>query len=150
MDHKKTFLLPSTSKRRDFSGYEPGTTEEDGKTQLFPTAAAAAGMEDGAAQYAALLEAKSHWQRDAKAVLAVAAAAKDALSRLPPKRGGPVGAVGVGDESEEIKELGCKIQRQAADFAAAQLSLAVAEGKVSHYSGIAGSRTDRESPGASI
>ena len=110
-------------------------------------------MEDAAAQYAALLEAKSHWQRDAKAVLAVAAAAaaaKDALSRSPPKKGGPVGGIGGGDESEVIKELGCKIQRQAADFAAAQLSLAVAEGKVSHYSGIAGSRTDRESPGASI
>ena len=67
-------------------------------------------MEDGAAQYAALLEAKSHWQRDARAVLVVAAAAKDALARSPPKRAG--GGVGVGDESEAIKELGSKMQRQ--------------------------------------
>jgi hypothetical protein len=93
-------------------------------------------MSEARAEYAALLEAKSHWQRDAKAVLAVAAAAKDAkMAPSPPKRGGPVGKEevqrqGEGMASEEMQEMGWKIQRQTADVAAAQLSLAEAEGKV--------------------
>jgi len=77
--------------------------------------------------YDALKDAKKHWKRDAKSVIAVAAAATNALLHNGFRRDGPLGDMKVGGAPEVIKELGHKIQVQAAELERAKETIAASQ-----------------------